>query len=755
MIIKANSEKMNVEKDKEETSTHGTQFKLKSNLMNKFFNEPVDALDLRLANAEENLSSLPVDPFTDIKQEEEEKQSFCIDEHPLDCSEVQVATPAPTYLDERIESPTYNNGDEVFNEKDIPPLVYKESMKHSENTFKDIQRVTLRASSSSHTLSPSSYQQDPSGWRISPIPWRNLIAPSQQDLYPDEPASDSRFHGQLGDYRMPQYHFENRNGMPPRYEAHANKIYIEPRPSPTNLTQGTYYSDRAPVNNSQNLIPDRINVIDYGRENFQHKRLHDQVPMLDRDFPPAKRFKRFADTEDIDRRISLAESIGNENPLFSNREINNDINRSFHQKYEDKNSLWRKNFPAEKLPVQPSLKYMNRYQELMGERPENGRLHHQITDSNHHETPKSQVQQPTNASSSDIKPQRMNSVIVRNTSGMPKNMLPNQGLQQRPNEAIQPTLKEDAEKYIPKYFPQSEPPHFPPDSGLMDRNWLKKLQHLRAGFAYKMMEAQRQQGFGQHPYHPPDFNPNSTFSNHPSRKFNNDIPLPENFTGHPHQHSKPVNEGSYHLAQNVKTETAQIVPKPEQIYKCSSTITSNNTGVNRSAMKGSEKSPQSAEYANNQSVDNSIISSNLSGKGKRGRPRKHAPKLPLPPLYVFIRNLLHNTAYNPSVVSWVDDDGGCFKVTNTLDFAKTWGRMKSNRSEEMNYEKMSRAMRYHYGCERQGRKGHLAMVKEKRLYYRFGELAKNWRSSEVANISSVSCTTHNLCKNNMCLWTKE
>ena len=58
------------------------------------------------------------------------------------------------------------------------------------------------------------------------------------------------------------------------------------------------------------------------------------------------------------------------------------------------------------------------------------------------------------------------------------------------------------------------------------------------------------------------------------------------------------------------------------------------------------------------------------------------------------------------------------KVTNTLEFAKTWGRMKSNRSEEMNYEKMSRAMRYHYGCERQGRKGHLAMVKEKRLYYK-------------------------------------
>ena len=44
--------------------------------------------------------------------------------------------------------------------------------------------------------------------------------------------------------------------------------------------------------------------------------------------------------------------------------------------------------------------------------------------------------------------------------------------------------------------------------------------------------------------------------------------------------------------------------------------------------------------------------------------------------------------------------------------------MKTNRSEEMNYEKISRAMRYHYGSERSGRKGHLAMMKEKRLCYR-------------------------------------
>ncbi len=139
-------------------------------------------------------------------------------------------------------------------------------------------------------------------------------------------------------------------------------------------------------------------------------------------------------------------------------------------------------------------------------------------------------------------------------------------------------------------------------------------------------------------------------------------------------------------------------------------------------------------------------------KGRRGRPRKHAVKIPLPPLYVFIRNLLHSRAYNPRVISWVSDSQGIFKVTDTQEFARTWGLMKANRSEEMNYEKMSRAMRYHYGSEKQGRKGHLGMVREKRLVYRFGELAVNWRRGEVRH---VPCQLHQLCKGSLCLWTKE
>jgi hypothetical protein len=38
------------------------------------------------------------------------------------------------------------------------------------------------------------------------------------------------------------------------------------------------------------------------------------------------------------------------------------------------------------------------------------------------------------------------------------------------------------------------------------------------------------------------------------------------------------------------------------------------------------------------------------------------------------------------------------------------GLMKTNRGVKMNYEKLSRAMRYHYGSIKQGRKGHLVSL---------------------------------------------
>ena len=58
----------------------------------KFFNEPVDALDLRLDKAEATLSSFRENPL-EIKQEEIESDKSNHIEHPLDYSEVQIAPP--------------------------------------------------------------------------------------------------------------------------------------------------------------------------------------------------------------------------------------------------------------------------------------------------------------------------------------------------------------------------------------------------------------------------------------------------------------------------------------------------------------------------------------------------------------------------------------------------------------------------------------------------------------------------------------
>ena len=38
--------------------------------------------------------------------------------------------------------------------------------------------------------------------------------------------------------------------------------------------------------------------------------------------------------------------------------------------------------------------------------------------------------------------------------------------------------------------------------------------------------------------------------------------------------------------------------------------------------------------------------------------------------------------------------------------------------------------------------------------FRFGELARNWRSEEVSETAKSRCSLHELCKSNMCLWSK-
>ena len=53
----------------------------------------------------------------------------------------------------------------------------------------------------------------------------------------------------------------------------------------------------------------------------------------------------------------------------------------------------------------------------------------------------------------------------------------------------------------------------------------------------------------------------------------------------------------------------------------------------------------------------------LNEESRRGRPRRLPIKVTIPPLYTFIRNLLYNFEYNPSVAAWVNELEGSFRIT--------------------------------------------------------------------------------------------
>ena len=146
-----------------------------------------------------------------------------------------------------------------------------------------------------------------------------------------------------------------------------------------------------------------------------------------------------------------------------------------------------------------------------------------------------------------------------------------------------------------------------------------------------MTEEQRHPALGPPPFPLGDHHPNSGFPRHPTRNSSNAIPLSETVPTHPREQMNKTTHKTLHaVAEHSKSESAPyVLPKPEQIHKCSSTITSNSAII-----ESAKSAPH--DLFENQSNEASI--SSTQGKGKRGRPRKHLPKLQLPPLYVFIQN---------------------------------------------------------------------------------------------------------------------
>ncbi|XP_075235117.1 uncharacterized protein LOC142332547 [Lycorma delicatula] len=114
--------------------------------------------------------------------------------------------------------------------------------------------------------------------------------------------------------------------------------------------------------------------------------------------------------------------------------------------------------------------------------------------------------------------------------------------------------------------------------------------------------------------------------------------------------------------------------------------------------------------------------SNPPAKKRPGRPKGIRKKKPekVGRLWEFLRDLLQNPEYNPSIICWDDYDIGTFRFVRSDKVAALWGSKKDN--PRMTFDKFSRAMRYYY-------KPKIFTAVHKRLIYQFGENATKWRTS--------------------------
>ncbi|KAB0797299.1 hypothetical protein PPYR_08293 [Photinus pyralis] len=89
-------------------------------------------------------------------------------------------------------------------------------------------------------------------------------------------------------------------------------------------------------------------------------------------------------------------------------------------------------------------------------------------------------------------------------------------------------------------------------------------------------------------------------------------------------------------------------------------------------------------------------------------------------LWEFLRDLLHDRSTCPSLIKWHNYGEGTFKFVQGAKVAKLWGSRNNNKN--MSYDKLSRAMRYHYGNKV------LLPVQGQRLVYKFGPNAIGWQT---------------------------
>ncbi|CAL8086140.1 unnamed protein product [Calicophoron daubneyi] len=144
-------------------------------------------------------------------------------------------------------------------------------------------------------------------------------------------------------------------------------------------------------------------------------------------------------------------------------------------------------------------------------------------------------------------------------------------------------------------------------------------------------------------------------------------------------------------------------------------VTENLSARNPSSANESEENDESNHLENQMSPELVAVPASITLLTKSGKKTTLGHHRPSFKLSQFLRHLLNDPTYNPSLICWVDQTENIFKLVNSAAVARLWGEHKQK--PNMNYETMGRAMRYYYA------QNILRKIKGQRLVYQFLEKA--------------------------------
>ncbi|XP_042883211.1 DNA-binding protein D-ETS-3-like, partial [Penaeus japonicus] len=113
-----------------------------------------------------------------------------------------------------------------------------------------------------------------------------------------------------------------------------------------------------------------------------------------------------------------------------------------------------------------------------------------------------------------------------------------------------------------------------------------------------------------------------------------------------------------------------------------------------------------------------LASGSAKTSASRRKPKPRTSRKNTGMVWEFLRDLLLDPESNPALLKWEDPVEGSFRLVQPEEVAARWGLLKKNTS--MNYEKLSRALRYHYRIQTLIRSRH-------KLVYKFGPKASGWK----------------------------